>query len=82
MTKKQIQEALDQISLQLDNNQRAVYDLCQTLHDYMHMQGEFDNFTEYRQKVFGLDSEIPTHWSKFKKFCKSKYLKLKKSLDF
>jgi hypothetical protein len=46
------------------------------------MQGEFDNFAEYRQKLFGLDTEIPTRWSVFSKFCKTKYLKLKKKLDF
>ena len=68
--------------MQIDNNQRAVYDLCQTLTDYMHMQGEFDNFAEYRQKLFGLDAEIPTRWSKFQKFIKDRYLQWKKVLDF
>ena len=82
LTRKQIKNWLDQLSLQIENNQRAIYDLCQTLNDYMHMQGEFDNFSEYRQKVFGLDAEIPTRWSEFSKFCKDKYLKLKKKLDF
>ena len=82
LTRKQIKNRIDQLSLQIDNNQRAVYDLCQTLTDYMHMQGEFDNFAEYRQKLFGLDTEIPTRWSVFSKFCKTKYLKLKKKLDF
>ena len=82
LTRKQIHNRLDQISLQLDNNQKAVYDLCQTLSDYMHMQGEFDNFAEYRQKLFGLSAEIPTRWSVFSKFCKTKYLQLKKKLDF
>ena len=81
-TYKELIEYLDQATLRIENNQRAIYDLCQTLNDYMHMQGEFDNFSEYRQKVFGLDAEIPTRWSKFSKFCKSKYLKLKKKLDF
>jgi hypothetical protein len=46
------------------------------------MQGEFDNFAEFRQKLFGLDTQIPTRWSKFSKFCKIKYLQLKKKLDF
>ena len=82
LTRKQIKNWMDQLSLQIDNNQRAVYDLCQTLTDYMHMQDEFDNFAEYRQKLFGLDTEIPTRWSVFSKFCKTKYLKLKKKLDF
>ena len=80
LTRKQIKNWMDQLSLQIDNNQRAVYDLCQTLTDYMHMQGEFDNFAEYRQKVFGLDTEIPTRWSVFSKFLKSRYLQLKKRL--
>ena len=82
LTRKQIKNWMDQLSLQIENNQRAVYDLCQTLTDYMHMQGEFDNFAEYRQKLFGLDAGIPTRWSVFSKFCKTKYLKLKKKLDF
>ena len=73
---------MDQLSLQIDNNQKAVYDLCRTLTDYMHMQNEFDNFAEYRQKLVGLDAGIPTRWSVFCKFCKTKYLQLKKKLDF
>ena len=82
LTKKQILLRMDQLTLQIDNNQKAVYDLCQTLTDYMHMQGEFDNFADYRAKIFGLDTEIPTRWSAFLKFCKDKYLQLKKKLDF
>ena len=82
MTRKQVKNWIDQLSLELDNNQRAVYDLCQTLMDYMHMQGEFDNFAEYRQELLGFTSRIPTRWSVFSKFCKSRYLSLKKKLDF
>jgi hypothetical protein len=48
----------------------------------MQMQGEFDNFAEYRQKIFGLDAGIPTRWSVFSKFFKNIYLQLKKKLDF
>jgi hypothetical protein len=48
----------------------------------MSMQGEFENFAEYREKVLGLSAEIPTRWSVFQKFCKDRYLQLKKKLDF
>tara|TARA_R110002020_G_scaffold330878_1_gene546507 strand:+ start:330 stop:476 length:147 start_codon:yes stop_codon:yes gene_type:complete len=48
----------------------------------MAMQGEFENFAEYREKVLGLSAEIPTRWSVFSKFLKTKYLQLKKVLDF
>jgi hypothetical protein len=48
----------------------------------MEMQGQFENFAEYRQKVLGLDAQIPTRWSVFRKFFKNKYLQLKKILDF
>ena len=82
LTRKQIKNWIDQLSLQIDNNQRAVYDLCQTLTDYMHMNGDFDNFAEYRQELLGFTSRIPTRWSVFSKFCKIKYLQLKKKLDF
>ena len=82
LTKKQILNRIDQLSLQIDNNQKAVYDLCRTLSDYMHMQGEFDNFSEYRETLLGLSAGIPTRWSVFSKFCKTKYLQLKKKLDF
>ena len=82
LTRKQVKNWMDQMSLQVENNQRAVYDLWQTLTDYMHMQGDFDNFAEYRQELLGFTSRIPTRWSKFSKFCKSRYLRLKKKLDF
>ena len=82
LTRRQIHNRLDQISLQIDNNQKAVYDLCRTLSDYMHMQGEFDNFSEYRLELLGLSAGIPTRWSVFSKFFKAKYLQLKKKLDF
>tara|TARA_R100001594_G_scaffold73794_3_gene108361 strand:+ start:217 stop:429 length:213 start_codon:yes stop_codon:yes gene_type:complete len=68
--------------MQIENNSRAIYDLTRTFKDYMEMQGEFENFAEYREKVFGLSAQIPTRWSEFKKFSKNIYLKLKKVLDF
>ena len=73
---------LDQLSLQIDNNRREIYDLSRAFKDYMEMQNEFVNFAEYREKLFGLSAQIPTRWSKFSKFCKGKYLQLKKILDF
>ena len=73
---------MDQLSLQIDNNQKAVYDLSRTLRDYMEMQNEFENFAEYREKVFGLSAEIPTRWSVFSKAIKDKYLQVKKLLAF
>ena len=48
----------------------------------MEMQGEFVHFAEYREKLFGLSTEIPTRWSVFSKFLKDRYLKLKKVLAF
>ena len=82
LTKKQILSYLDQLSLQIDNNQREIYELTRIFKDYMSMQGEFENFAEYREKVLGLSAEIPTRWSVFQKFCKDRYLQLKKKLDF
>ena len=82
LTRKQILSYLDQLSLQIDNNQREIYDLTRIFKDYMYMQGEFENFSEYREKVLGLSTEVPTRWSVFTKFFKIKYLKLKKRLDF
>ena len=82
LTRKQIKNWMDQLSLQIDNNQRAVYDLCQTLSDYMHMKNDFDNFSDYRQEILGFTTRIPTRWSVFSKFCKDRYLQLKKKLDF
>jgi len=82
LTRKQILSYLDQLSLQIDNNQREIYDLTRIFQDYMNMQGEFENFAEYRETILGLSTQIPTRWSVFKKFCKDRYLQLKKKLDF
>ena len=82
LTRKQMKNWMDQLSLQIDNNQRAVYDLCQSLTDYMNMQGEFENFAEYRHYVLGLSAGIPTRWSVFRNLCNNIYLQLKKLLDF
>ena len=82
LTRKRILSYLDQLSLQVENNQREIYELTRVFKDYMAMQGEFENFAEYREKVLGLSAEIPTRWSVFSKFLKTKYLQLKKVLDF
>jgi hypothetical protein len=82
LTRKQILTYLDQLTLQIENNKREVYELTRVLKDYMAMQGEFENFAEYREKLLGLSAEIPTRQSVFFKSIKDKYLQIKKILDF
>ena len=67
----------------IDNNQRAIYDLSQVLTDYISMNGDGYKLNSFMQnKHLVSDAEIPTRWSVFSKFFKTKYLKLKKKLDF
>ena len=77
-------EYLDTVSLQIDNSQRAVYDAVEMLMTYIEMNGDVKKYGEYRanKAKLGSDYEIPTGWSKFKKSCKSRYLRMKKILDF
>ena len=73
---------MDQLLLQMENNNRAVYDAVAVITDYISMKGDTTKFAEYRSTQFGLDAQIPTRWSKIKKFIKDKHLQLKKVLDF
>ena len=73
---------MDQLLLQMENNNRAVYDAVAVITDYISMKGDTTKFAEYRSTQFGLDAQIPTRWSVFQKFIKDSYLKLKKVLDF
>ena len=70
------------MALRVENNERAVNELTRVFKDYMEMQNEFENFAEYREKILGLSARIPTRWSVFLKFFKTKYLSLKKLLAF
>ena len=82
-TYKQMIEYLDQVNLNIENNQRAVYDLSQVLTDYIEMRGKSVKLNAYMQnKHLGSATEIPTRWSVFFKFFKARYLQLKKKLDF
>ena len=73
-----------QLEMQVKNNQQAVYDIAQIFSDYAEMRGKTNAFKRYNHKKygFGSDAEIPTRWSVFFKFCKDRYLQLKKKLDF
>jgi len=73
---------MDQLLLQMENNNRAVYDAVAVITDYIGMKGDTTKFAEYRSTQFGLDSRIPNRWSQFKKFIKDRYLQLKKILVF
>ena len=73
-----------QLEIQMKNNQQAVYDIAQIFSDYAEMRGKTNAFKRYNHKKYGFGSaaEIPTRWSVFSNFCKTKYLQLKKKLDF
>jgi len=77
-------EYLDTVSLQVDNMQKAVYDAVELMMTYIEMNGDVKKYGEYRAYKAGLgsDAEIPTRWSKFTKYCKTRYLEFKKILDF
>ena len=77
-------EYIAQLELQVKNNQQAVYDIAQIFSDYAEMRGKTNAFKRYNHKKYGFGSaaEIPTRWSVFSNFCKTKYLQLKKKLDF
>ena len=77
-------EYLDTISLQVDNMQKAVYDSVEIMMTYIEMNGDVKKYGEYRamKDKLGSDYEIPTRWSKFAKYCKTRYLEIKKILAF
>ena len=81
-TNKEIYNYLDQISVQIQNNQKAVYDFSQVLSDYMEMNKDSEAFTKFMHDKYnsGSDAEIPTRWSVFVKSIKTRYLRLKKVL--
>ena len=84
-TYKELIEYLDQISLRIENNQRAIYDLSQVFSDYVEMRKKGDKLNDFMREKHGQDglgsaTGIPTHWSVFYKFFKDNYLKLKKKL--
>ena len=69
---------------QLKNNQQAVYDIAQVFSDYAEMRGNSEAFKKYQSMKYGFGSSagIPTRWSVFWKYCKDRYLQLKKLLAF
>ena len=77
-------EYIAQLEMQVKNNQQAVYDVAQIFSDYAEMRGKTNAFKRYNHKKYGFGSaaEIPTRWSVFCKYCKDRYLQLKKKLDF
>jgi ABC-type nitrate/sulfonate/bicarbonate transport system substrate-binding protein len=83
-TYKQLTEYIAQLEIQVKNNQQAVYDIAQIFSDYAEMRGKTNAFKRYNHKKygFGSDAEIPTRWSVFLNFFKTKYLQLKKKLAF
>ena len=53
------------------------------LTDYVEMRGKSKALNSFmKNKRFGSDAQIPTRWSKFKKFLYYWYLQAKKTLDF
>lgn len=84
-TYKELIEYLDQATLRIENNQRAIYDLSQVFSDYIEMRKHGNKLNEYMRKKhgqndLGSDAEIQTRWAVFCRFFKNKYLQLKKKL--
>jgi|TARA_Y100001973_G_C5002926_1_gene234591 hypothetical protein len=82
ITYKQLMNYIEQLELQVQNNQKAVYDVSGLLNEYVEMKKDVKKLQNHMQKRFGSDAEIPTRWSVFSKFIKNKYLQLKKVLVF
>ena len=82
VTYKQLMNYIEQLELQVQNNQKAVYDVSGLLNEYVEMKKDVKKLQNHMQKRFGSDAEIPTRWSVFSKFIKNKYLQLKKVLVF
>ena len=82
-TYKEMMNYLDQVSLRIENNQKAIYDLSQVLTDYIEMRGKSIKLNDFMQnKHLGSDAGIPTRWSVFVKAMKDRYLKVKKFLAY
>ena len=71
---------IEQLEIQIQNNQRAVYDVGGLLNEYVEMKKDAPKLQKHMKKRFGSDAEIPTHCSVFSNYCKHSYLKLKKRL--
>tara|TARA_B100000029_G_scaffold298198_1_gene291302 strand:- start:740 stop:1012 length:273 start_codon:yes stop_codon:yes gene_type:complete len=82
-TYNQMMQYLDQTNINLENNQKAVYDLSQVITDYIEMRGKSDALNDYmKNKHLGSSAQIETRWSSFFKAIKNKYLQAKKILAF
>ena len=79
-TYKQLMEYINQLELQVKNNQQAVYDVASLLQEYVEMRKDVSKLQDHMKAKFGSDAEIPTRWSVFRKYCKNKYLQVKKVL--
>ena len=73
---------IEQLEIQVKNNQQAVYDVSGLLNEYVEMKKDVSKLQKHMKKRFGSDTQIPTYWQSFSKYCKNSYLKLKKKLDF
>ena len=82
VTYKQLMNYIEQLELQVQNNQKAVYDVSGLLNEYVEMKKDVKKLQNHMKKRFGSDAQIPTRWSVFFKFIKNKYLQLKKVLVF
>ena len=83
ITYKQLLNYIEQLESQVLNSQQAVYDLSAVITDYIEMRGKSKALNRFmKHKRFGMGVEIPTRWSKFKNFCKTRYLQFKKLLDY
>jgi hypothetical protein len=68
--------------LQVENNNRAVYDAVAIITDYIEMKKDTQRFAEFRSEKFGSANEISNFGSRIIKFFKNRYLQLKKVLDY
>ena len=71
---------IEQLEIQVQNNQRAVYDVGGLLNEYVEMKKDAPKLQKHMKKRFGSDAQIPTYWESFSNYCKNSYLKLKKRL--
>ena len=83
VTYRQLMEYIKVLETQLENNQRAVYDVSQILTDYVEYRGKSKGLNRFmRKKHLGSVTQIESKWKVFCKFLKDSYLSLKKKLDF
>ena len=73
---------IEQLEIQVQNNQRSIYDVSGLLNEYVEMKKDVSKLQKHMKTRFGSDAQIPTRWSKFKKFMYYWYLQVKKVLDF